>query len=312
MVHAAIRLMVPLLLAAVGGLFTECAGVLNIALEGLMLFGAFAAVVTAAATGSVAAAILAAAAAAGALAFLYGLAALRLRANIFVAGIATNLLASGLTTVLADRLFGYKGVVRFESFPSLRPMVSAAALEPLGPAGALLRLFLDQTPLVPLAWLLVAVAWLILEKTPFGLRLKGTGSAPEVVASVGINPDRHRIAAIALSGVACGVAGASLALSLQAFVPNLTAGRGWIALVIIYLGQRRIGGVVAASLLFALAESFSNYSQGFLALPSQIVLAFPYALSLAALVGYSIWSARRRRRAAPATQQARAVRSPDP
>ncbi len=299
MVHAAIRLMVPLLLAAVGGLFSEYAGVLNIALEGLMLFGAFAGVVTAAQTGSIAAAVLAAAAASGALAFVYGVVALRLRADIFVAGIATNLLASGLTTVLADRLFGYKGVVRFESFPSLAPMVSAQALEPLGPVGALLRLFLDQTPLVPLAWLLVAAAWVALEKTPFGLRLKGTGSAPEVVASVGIDPERHKIAAIALSGVACGVSGAALALSLEAFVPNLTAGRGWIALVIIYLGQRRIGGIVAASVLFALAESFSNYSQGFFALPSQIVLAFPYALSLVALVVYSIWSGRRRRATGP-------------
>jgi simple sugar transport system permease protein len=181
-------------------------------------------------------------------------------------------------------------------------MVRASALEPLGPLGALLRVFLDQTPLVPLAWLLVAAAWLALERTPFGLRLKGTGSAPDVVASVGINPERHRIAAIALSGVACGVAGAALALSLQAFVPTLTAGRGGIALVIIYLGQRRIGGVVAASLLFALAESFSNYSQGFLALPSEIVLAFPYASSLVALVGYSIWSASRRRGPSRAAQ----------
>ena len=177
--------MVPLLLAAVGGLFTECAGVLNIALEGLMLFGAFAGVVTAARTGSVAVAILGAAAASGALAFVYGLVALRLRANIFVAGIATNLLASGLTTVLADRLFGYKGVVRFESFPRLPVLVPAAALAPLGPAGAFLRIFLDQNLLVPLAWLLVAVAWVALERTPFGLRLKGTGRAPEVVASVG-------------------------------------------------------------------------------------------------------------------------------
>ena len=292
MVHAAVRLMVPLLLAAVGGLATEHAGVLNIALEGLMLFGAFAGVLTAAHTGSIALAIVAAAAASGVLALAYGAVALRLRANIFVAGIATNLLASGLTTVLADRLFGYKGVVRFESFPRLAPMVPASALEPLGPAGALLRIFLDQTPMVPLAWLLVAAAWLALEKTPFGLRLKGTGAAPDVMASVGVDPERYRIMAVALSGIACGVAGAALALDLQAFVPNLTAGRGWIALVIVYLGQRRMGGVVAASLLFALAESLSNYSQGFLALPAEIVLAFPYASSLLALVGYSVWRSR--------------------
>ncbi len=296
MVHAAVRLMVPLLLAAVGGLITEYAGVLNIALEGLMLFGAFAGVLTAAHTGSVAAAILVAAAASGALALLYGLAALRLRADIFVAGIATNLLASGLTTVLADRLFGYKGVVRFATFPALPAIVPAAALEPLGPAGAFLQIFLDQNLLVPLAWALVAVAWLALEKTPFGLRLKGTGRAPEVVASVGIDPERYKVTAIALSGVACGVAGAALAMDLQAFVPNLTAGRGWIALVIVYLGQRRIAGVVVASLFFALAESFSNYSQGVLSLPSEIVLAFPYALSLAALVVYSIVRARGRNR----------------
>jgi general nucleoside transport system permease protein len=293
-VHAAIRLMVPLLLAAVGALFTERAGVLNIALEGLMLFGAFTGVVTAAHTGSIAIGLLVAAATTGVLAFLYGTAALRLRADIFVAGIATNLLASGLTTVLADRILGYKGVVRFEAFPALPVMVPAAALAGLGPAGALVRIVLDQNLLVPLAWLLAALAWVALERTPFGLRLEATGTSPEVAASAGLDPLRHRIAAITVSGIACGAAGAALTLNLQAFVPNVTAGRGWIALVIVYLGQRRIAGVVIASFVFALAESFSNYSQGFLALPSQIVLAFPYALSLVALVGYSIVQARRR------------------
>ena len=90
------------------------------------------------------------------------------------------------------------------------------------------------------------------------------------------------------------MAGALLALPLRAFVPNVSAGRGWMALVIIYLGGRRFGGVVAAAALFGLAESLSNAAQGMLAIPSQIILTVPYVVSLAALVATSLWSRRAR------------------
>jgi ABC-type uncharacterized transport system permease subunit len=288
MIQAAIRMMTPYLLAATGGLFSERAGVLNIALEGLMLIGAFASVVVTAATHSLTLGIAAGMAASGIVALFYGVVALRLQANIFVAGIATNLLASGLTVVLAERFFGHKGVVRFPDFPDLPSLVPPHWLGGLGTA------LLGHTVLVPVAWLLVLAAWVGLNRTPVGLRLRATGVDPRVASTLGLQAFRYQAGAIALSGLFCGIAGASLALSLRAFVPNVTAGRGWIALVIIYLGGRRLAGIVAASLLFGLAESVSNYAQGFLRLPADLILAFPYILSLLALVIDSILAHRRR------------------
>jgi len=116
------------------------------------------------------------------------------------------------------------------------------------------------------------------------MRLRASGSSPAAIVALGLRPERYRLASILISGAACGLAGASLSLGLSAYVPNIASGRGWIALVAIYLGGRRPAGILAACFVFAVADSFSNLAQGFLDVPADFILALPYVVSLLALV----------------------------
>jgi ABC-type uncharacterized transport system permease subunit len=272
--HNAVGIMTPFLLAATGGLYTELAGMLNIALEGLMLIGAFFAVVFAGLTGSLALGVVLGVASSLAAALLFGLVTLNLKANVFIAGLATNLLASGLTVVLSFQLFKNKGVVRFE-LGSL-PVLSLPALDRIPLLGDLL---LGHNVLVYVSWAIVLLSVVVIYRTPFGLRLRGTGLGPATIASLGLRPQAYQLAGILISGFTCGLAGAWMTLNLAAFVPNITSGRGWIALVAIYLGNKTPLGIVA----------FSNYAQGALKVPADFILAFPYAITVLAMILYSIW-----------------------
>jgi ABC-type uncharacterized transport system permease subunit len=284
LVHNTVGIMTPFLLAATGGLFTELAGMLNIALEGLMLIGAFFSVVFAGLTGSLLAGVALGILSAMSVAMIFGLISLNLRANIFIAGLATNLLASGLTIVLAFQMFKNKGVVRFEL--GTLPVLAIPALQRIPLLGDLL---LGHNVLVYLSWLIVLVSALVIYRTPFGLRLRGTGLNAATIASLGLRPRAYQMAGILISGFTCGLAGAVLTLNLAAFVPNITSGRGWIALVAIYLGNKNPWGIVVASFVFGLAEAFSNYAQGAIKVPADFILAFPYGITVLAMILYSIW-----------------------
>ncbi|OHD76319.1 MAG: hypothetical protein A2V99_18320 [Spirochaetes bacterium RBG_16_67_19] len=284
MVHNAVGIMTPFLLAATGGLYTELAGMLNIALEGLMLVGAFFAVVFAGLTGSLALGVALGIASSMLAALLFGLVTLKLKANVFIAGLATNLLASGLTVVLAFQLFKNKGVVRFE-LGSL-PVLSVPALQGIPLLGGLL---LGHNLLVYVSWAIVLASVVVIYRTPFGLRLRGTGLNAPTVASLGLRPQAYQLAGILISGFTCGLAGAWMTLNLAAFVPNITSGRGWIALVAIYLGNKTPVGIVVASFVFGLSEAFSNYAQGALKVPADFILAFPYFITVLAMILYSMW-----------------------
>jgi len=284
LVHNAVGIMTPFLLAATGGLYTELAGMLNIALEGLMLVGAFFAVVFAGLTGSLALGVALGIASSMLAALLFGLVTLKLKANVFIAGLATNLLASGLTVVLAFQLFKNKGVVRFE-LGSL-PVLSVPALQGVPLLGGLL---LGHNLLVYVSWAIVLASVVVIYRTPFGLRLRGTGLNAPTVASLGLRPQAYQLAGILISGFTCGLAGAWMTLNLAAFVPNITSGRGWIALVAIYLGNKTPVGIVVASFVFGLSEAFSNYAQGALKVPADFILAFPYFITVLAMILYSMW-----------------------
>jgi simple sugar transport system permease protein len=287
--HNSLRIMTPLLLAALGGLFTEMAGVLNIGLEGLMLISAFFSFYVAGTTGSILPGIIAGVLSSILLAFAFGYTSMKLRANLFITGIATNLLALAVTGLLATQFFGHGGVFRFPDFPSL-PLLGSPTW-----SGGVGKVLLGHSWFVYLGLAAVGASAVVLYRIPFGLRLRAVGQDYRTVRSLGLDPSLYRFAAILISGLACGLAGSYLSLGLEAFVPNITAGRGWIALVIIYLGFRRPLGVLVASLLFGLADAFSNFSQGILSLPSQIILSFPYIISILALLLYSIWDFRRNR-----------------
>jgi len=278
MLSGAVSAMTPLLFAALGGLFTELTGMLNIALEGMITLGAFFGVYGSALTGNLAAGIALGIAASTLVSWIYGEITLRLKANEFITGLATNLLATGLTVILSQKLFNTKGVVAFNVAPLPVLTAALAKIPVVGP------IFFGQNILAQLSWLMAILSWILIRKTPLGMRIRATGSNQKAIIALGLKPDHYKLVAILFSGITCGLAGSYLSLNLSAYVPNISSGRGWIALVAIYLGGRKPSGILAACFIFALAESFSNYAQGFLKIPSEFVLAIPYAASLLALI----------------------------
>jgi len=289
LIHNSIGIMTPFLLAALGGLMTELSGMLNIALEGLILFGAFFSVVFTYWSGSIFTGILGGIAVTLFFAWLFGAVTLYLKANVFITGLATNLLAGGLITVLSFAFFKTKGVLMFRNMPSL-PELNIPALNSIPLIGDILS---GHNILVYFGWLMVFLAWVLINKTTFGLRLRGSGINPDAMRAAGISPSRYRMYAILISGFSCALAGAVLTLNLGAYTPNISAGRGWIALVVIYLGGKRPLGILGASFIFGLAESISNYAQGFMDISADFLLAFPYLLTVAAMVIMSVLKKKR-------------------
>ncbi|MDR3304020.1 MAG: ABC transporter permease, partial [Treponema sp.] len=254
--HSTITIMTPLLFAATGGLFTERAGMLNIALEGQLLIGAFGAVVFTSLSGSLVVGTLAAALCGMALAGLLGALTLRLRANAFITALATNLFASGITVALSHRFFGTRGLIA----PPAMPRLPTLSIPALSHAPVLSELLLGHTWYVYASWFLLLISWFCLYRTPFGFRLRACETREEALLSLGLKPDSYRFIAFLVSGVTCGLGGAFLSLNLGVFVPNMSANKGWIALVVIFLGNKRPSGLLAAALVFGLAEAFSNYA----------------------------------------------------
>lgn len=286
MLSAIAGIMTPFLIAALGGLFTERAGVLNIALEGQMLIGAFAGAAVAGTTGSIIGGLAAAIIASGLTAYIFAVLSLRLRANIFITALAVNLFAMGGTQIASQLFFRTKGVVRFADFPGLAK-VSLPLLSQLPLVGDLFR---GQSIFVYLGWLLVPCAAWLLFRTPFGLHVRAAGYNETALYARGVSSRSIREKAITISGIACGLSGAVLAFHLGAFVPNITSGRGWIALVAIFLGYKRPWGILLVSFLFAAAEMIAQGAQGAGNVPSSLLLAFPFFITFVGMILFSIVS----------------------
>ncbi len=292
LLNSTFRFVTPILLAALGGLICERVGVFNIALEGLMLTGAFAAVVGSYFAGNAVVGVLAAVAAGVALAGIFALFAINLRGDMIVLGIALNLLASGLTIFLLRTIFGVKGAFQDPAVQGLGKidLLLLADAPVLGP------LLSGHSWVIYLTWLLVAAMYVFLFQHPLGLRMRGVGEHPEAAATLGVNVAALRYLAVLLSGALCGLAGAQLSLgNVTLFVENMSAGRGWIAVVAVMFGQAHPLGVLAASLLFGLADSIGFRLQG-LQMPSQFTGMVPYVVTLVSL--FVVEAQRRRRRAA--------------
>ncbi len=292
MIVNSLGIMAPILLAGLGGLLSERAGVLNISLEGLMLTGAFTGVVVTASTGSIVLGVIAATGAAAALALVFSVISIDFGSNIFITGLGINLLAQGAIPFISGRMFGTKGVLRFAEMPVLPRLAPAFEFRvPL-----VHDLLFGHHIGVYLSILLTVLTWFLLYRTGFGLRLRSVGSNPEALRLRGVSPEHYRRIAIVLSGVGAGLGGALLALRLGVYLPNITSGRGWIALVTVFLGYRRPAGVLIAAFVFALAETVSMAAQGVVALPNTVLLSLPYVLTVIAMVVYSAVRSTRRAR----------------
>ncbi|MDC7246071.1 MAG: ABC transporter permease [Sphaerochaetaceae bacterium] len=291
LIFSAVTIMTPLLLAATGGLYTELTGMLNIGIEGLMLLGAFSSVVSLHFTHNIVLAILIGTGSSMLLAAVIASITLYLKANVFITGLAANLFASGITTVLSFHIFANKGVVTFPELPQM-PVLFERGTEAVPVLGPLL---FGHTFFTYLSFILLFLSYVVLYRTPFGFRLRATGLYPKSLISVGLSPKRYQFIAFLISGFFSAVAGAMLSVNLGAFVPNITAGKGWVALVVIFLGQKRPVGLLIASFIFGISEAFSNYAQGIWHIPSDFILAIPYIFTLVAIVFYSIYDYNRQK-----------------
>jgi ABC-type uncharacterized transport system permease subunit len=261
----------PLLLAATGGLLSERSGVINIALEGMMLAGAFGSIVGASVTGSPWAGALAGSVSGACLGAVHGLWSIRFRADQIISGTAVNLLAIGGTGYFLHIIFGAHG-----SSPGVTKL-------PLLGFGSI-RLH----PTVYLSVILVLVVACLLARTAWGLRLRAAGEKPEALVAAGISVNRLRFVAVVLSGALAGLAGAHLALAdLSQFVERMTAGRGFIALAALIVGRWKPSGVLIACLFFGVAEAIADGFQGYgSSIPSQAYLALPFVLTMIVLAGF--------------------------
>jgi simple sugar transport system permease protein len=282
--HTTIVMMTPILLAALGGLFTDLSGMLNIGLEGMMLMSAFVSVYVANATGSLLMGVIAGVLSACLLAAIMAVFSLNLKANVFVVGLATNLMAAGMTVFLSGWLVGTRGTIVFHEAPRL----SRIDIPLLGDIPVIGRMLTGYNVMDFLALGLTVACFFVIFKTSYGYHLRSVGMDYRTAESVGISVYKYRFVAFIISGVFAGLGGAALSLPLRAFVGGMTGGRGWIALVAVVLGRGNPFGVLIASLIFGAASAVSNTLQAVTEIPPKLLLAVPFVVTLVAMIIYAV------------------------
>jgi general nucleoside transport system permease protein len=294
---ATIRVATPLLLAALAGMFSERAGVVDLGLEGKMLGAAFAAAAASAVTGSAWIGLAVGIAAGVALAALLAFACVTHRGNQVVAAMAVNLMVAGLGPTLALAWFNLGGQTPQLDGPGQRfvglvwPWAQPAREAPF-PGLLYAELLSGHSVIVYLAAMLVPLSAWILYRTRFGLRLRAVGENPLAVDTAGISVTGLRYQAMLISGVLCGAAGAYLSTAASAgFVRDMTAGKGYLALAALIFGKWRPYPTLGACLLFAFTDALAARLQGVPlpligVVPVQFILALPYALTVLLLAGF--------------------------
>lgn len=294
--NSAVRISTPLIFAAMGGLITYQAGMLNIALDGFMIVAAFAAVTTGYFTGSLFAAVIAALIASMLMAALVALFNIWFRAHIFIVGTAVTFLSYGLTSLLLKGILGQDGLFTSDRIPTF-PTIVIPGVSDVPVLGPILS---GHTLLVYLAYISVPIVAWCLYKTRWGLRLRVVGEAPEAASAAGINVDRVRLSAMLLSGLFCGFAGAYLSLAyVSLFAKQMTNDRGLIALAAVFFARGNPYLTAAVALLFGTATALSVTLPGMTGLAPQLLQMIPYLVTVLALVlvGWRSTRARNKHRA---------------
>jgi general nucleoside transport system permease protein len=278
--QSAAQAITPILLAAVAGVICGRAGVFNLALEGQMLVGAFAAIVGSYFGHSAFAGVAAAMVSTTVFSLILGYGATIFRGDPVVIGIGMNLLASGLTAYLLRVIFGVSGTFSHPGVVGLGRITIAglAGVPLLGWA------FARQSAVTWAAWALTALISVVQFCTPVGLRLRGVGEQPEAASTLGIDVVRYRIVAVLVAGALTGLAGAQLSLgAVSVFAEDMSAGRGWIAVVAVMLGRNNPLYAGAACVLFGFADAIGVNLQSH-GLTNQLTDMAPYVVTLLALV----------------------------
>jgi ABC-type uncharacterized transport system permease subunit len=296
MIASTLRVSTPLILCALAGTLCERSGVIDLGLEGKMLMCAFAAASIGVLSGSLVLALMMAIAVGVALSMLHGYACVSHRGDQVVLGMAITMTAAGLTVVL--------GIAWFKQGGQTPPLPDAVRLGPLFPGlleaakavpvvGTVLGIgLLGHDFFVYGALLMVAAVWWLLYRTRFGLRLRAAGENPAMVDAAGVSVLKMRYAALALNGGLSALAGSYLVLALTpSFIPNMTAGRGYMALAAMIFGKWHPLGALAACLLFGFLEAAAIRLQGVVlpgigAVPVQVIQALPYLMTVVLLAGF--------------------------
>ena len=277
---AMLRYATPLIFAALGGLFSERSGVINIALEGMLLMGAFFAVLGADVTGSWFLGILFGMGAGGALALIHAIFAISLRADQIVSGTALNFLALGITSYLYLNRYGKEGTPT--DLPQV-PDVKLAFIEEIPFFG---DIFGQVNLLIWLALAMVLITWVVVFRTPPGLRLRSAGENPLAAETAGLSVVRTRYLAVVTSGMLAGAGGSYLSIGfVHSFSQNMTVGKGFIALAALIFGRWRPVGALAATLLFGFSTALAQRLPVFSPSAATLFQALPYVLTLVAVAG---------------------------
>jgi ABC-type uncharacterized transport system permease subunit len=280
--EAAVRLGVPLALAALGETVTERSGVINIGLEGSLIAGALGAALGALAFSSPPMGVLVGAGAGLAVAAVFGAFAVGLNTDQIITGTAVTVGGLGLTGAVYQASFGVTGTALTLPTLGVMPIPVLSGIPVLGPA------LFAQAPTAYLAYALAPLLWLLLFKTEWGLELRAVGEEPSAAAAAGVRVRWIRFAATLFGGALAGIAGAHLALAhAGTFTENMSAGRGFIAIAVVVLGRWHPVWVLCAALFFGAASALQFFLQALgLEVPYQLFLALPYLLTLAALAGW--------------------------
>jgi simple sugar transport system permease protein len=286
MVPSILMIVAPIFIAALGGMICERAGVVNIALEGLMAFGAFAAAAshrlleTQLGGFSIPFALVMAALIGGVFSLIHAFASVTLRADQIISGTGLNLLATGVTVFLCQIIFRQERTQPFR-----------LGMMPLMPDHPLLQWARGIYPTILIALAVLFLFWFVLFKRPWGLRLRSCGEHPEAAASAGINVIRIRYIAVLISGILAGLAGGCLVLTQTIqYTVNTINGRGFIALAAVSFGRWLPLGVLGSSFLFGTSAALAVYIINFESLqflPPEFFNLLPYAITLIALVLFS-------------------------
>ncbi|MGF7057999.1 ABC transporter permease [Brassicibacter mesophilus] len=277
--HGTLRMATPIALAALGGLFSHRAGVLNIALEGMMLIGAFIGVIVSYSTGNMALAVVAAVAASMVFALLFCIFGISLKGNFIITGLAVNIFGLGLTSFVLQTVFGRRGVFSDPRIVGFKPV----NIEILGKIPVIGPILNNQTPMVYVSLIGLIIVHYVIYKTKFGVYVRAVGENEEAARSIGININRIKYSAVMISSVFSALAGINLALeNLTMFVENMTSGRGFIALAAIFCGKGTPVGSYIFSFLFGFADAIQMRLQS-LNIPGSFIQMIPFVFIIVIL-----------------------------
>ena len=288
----AIAFTIPLLIVALGGLFCERSGIVNIGLEGLMIIGSFAGGITISllqnrfgtATWTIYVGLLVVIIAGAIFSLLHAFASINLQADQTISGTAINMIAAGLTIFLARNITGSGNIVLTVGLAKQNVKV-LSSIPILGPL-----FFTNSYSTTWLVLLILAVFTYLLYKTSFGLRLRACGEHPHAADAAGINVSRMRYLGVIISGAFAGLGGGIYLVTFAGEFNGSVSGLGFLAIAALIFGQWKPLGVLAATLFFGFASTVSNVSQvipGLATIPPVLLKIFPYVITLIALIIFS-------------------------